>query len=595
MFAVIRETVFGKKEPFQTPSKTKFILPIEYNTVNQTKQITQSVKEDLDLVNVYKHICHITNTEIGGFEQSIIDSTASVYTTSTPYLVDTQSLYKKWVSTDFSEKRPVQSKHMESIYSSIYEDEMFMDKYNFMDIEMLSYLNNSSAYLQSLSVVQLISPLSSIVVPILMCLIPFVLLKIKGIQIDLTTYVNLLKEIGKNHFIGKTLVTIKEMSFYNFCKLCLLVGFYCMQIYQNIKSLHRYYRNIKQLNDHVFSLKQYLQYMSGRMQTFLDYASGLPSYSTFCKQILTNQITVRAILADLEDITPFTLSVRTFNSLGYLLKCYYQLHDSSDIQSCMQFVFGFDGYINVTNAVAVCIGNKKINYATFTEDNKKTKLMKQIYPFQIDLVESESKGGVANTCELKKNMIITGVNASGKTTLLKTTAINILFSQYHGCGFYEACRLSVYSHIHSYLNIPDTSGRDSLFQAEARRCKQILDIIETRDEKERHFCIFDELYSGTNPTEASKIAFSFLVYLSKYKHVDFMMTTHYIQVCKRVKKHAAELITNYQMDTIFHSLYTEYTYKLKKGICEKEGAVTILKSLEYPIDIINTLLTNFTK
>lgn len=589
MFVSIRETIFGKKTPFQVPPKTKFILPIEYNTCNQTKTVGQSVKEDLDLVNVYKHICNITDTSIGSFEQNAINATASLYTTSTPYLVDTQSLYQKWRASDFTEKRPFDCKHMETIYSSIYEDELFMDKYNFMDIEMLSYLNNSSAYLQSLSVVQLISPLSSIVVPILMCLIPFVLLKIKGIQIDLNTYVTLLKEIGKNHFIGKTLVTIKEMSFYNLGKVCLLIGFYCMQIYQNIKSLHRYYRNIKQVNDQVFSLKQYLEYMRLRMQTYLDYVSELPSYSVFCKNLVKNQTKVNSILEDLEDISPFSLSVGTFNSLGYLLRCYYELHDSDEVKDCIQFLYGFDGYLNITNAIATCIYCKKINYATFAEDNKKTNMVKQIYPFQLDL--SDVQKGVANTCNLKKNMIITGVNASGKTTLLKTTAINIVFTQHHGCGFYEACHLSLYSHIHSYLNIPDTSGRDSLFQAEARRCKQILDIIETHDEKERHFCIFDELYSGTNPIEASKIAFSFLVYLSKYKHVDFMMTTHYIQVCKRVKKCASQFITNYQMDTIFHSLYTEYTYKLKKGICEKEGAITILKSLEYPIDIINMLFT----
>ena len=74
-------------------------------------------------------------------------------------------------------------------------------------------------------------------------------------------------------------------------------------------------------------------------------------------------------------------------------------------------------------------------------------------------------------------MIITGPNAAGKTTLLKTTTINIILSQQWGCGFYRKCSISPYSHIHCYLNIPDTSGRDSLFQAEARRCKEILDAI----------------------------------------------------------------------------------------------------------------------
>jgi DNA mismatch repair ATPase MutS len=53
------------------------------------------------------------------------------------------------------------------------------------------------------------------------------------------------------------------------------------------------------------------------------------------------------------------------------------------------------------------------------------------------------------------------------------------------------------------LNIPDSSGRDSLFQAESRRCKEIIDIIN-KDKTHRHFCIFDELFSGTNPVETTK-------------------------------------------------------------------------------------------
>ena len=92
---------------------------------------------------------------------------------------------------------------------------------------------------------------------------------------------------------------------------------------------------------------------------------------------------------------------------------------------------------------------------------------------------------------LAKNIVITGPNASGKTTTLKTTIINILLSQQIGYGCFESLEMMPYDYVHCYLNIPDTSGRDSLFQAEARRCKEILDIIE-QNSNERHFCLFDE-------------------------------------------------------------------------------------------------------
>ena len=61
-------------------------------------------------------------------------------------------------------------------------------------------------------------------------------------------------------------------------------------------------------------------------------------------------------------------------------------------------------------------------------------------------------------------------------------------------GFFNKGKTKLYTNIHCYLNIL-TLDRDSLFQAEARRC---VNIIHSLKNKGNHFCIFDELYSGTN-------------------------------------------------------------------------------------------------
>ena len=46
-----------------------------------------------------------------------------------------------------------------------------------------------------------------------------------------------------------------------------------------------------------------------------------------------------------------------------------------------------------------------------------------------------------------------------------------------GGGFYKSAKIKPVTHFYCYMNIPDTSGRDSLFQAEARQCKNILEKI----------------------------------------------------------------------------------------------------------------------
>ena len=200
------------------------------------------------------------------------------------------------------------------------------------------------------------------------------------------------------------------------------------------------------------------------------------------------------------------------------------------------------------------------------------------YPTFIDFKEK-----VENDCDLKKNMVLTGPNASGKTTTLKTALINILSSQQFGCGCFEELLFKPYDNIHCYLNIPDTSGRDSLFQAEARRCKEIIDCIKEKD-NETHFCIFDELYSGTNPDEAIISASAFMSYIVKYDFVTCLLTTHYIKLCKKLNKN--EKIKNYNMKTLDNNNNLTYTYKIVKGISKIKGGVRVLSDMNYPKEIL---------
>jgi DNA mismatch repair ATPase MutS len=246
------------------------------------------------------------------------------------------------------------------------------------------------------------------------------------------------------------------------------------------------------------------------------------------------------------------------------------------------YSIGFNGYIDCIEGLQNNIEERKINYATFINKNKKSIFKKSYYACL------KNSNPVKNTIKFKNNIIITGPNASGKTTILKSTLINIILTQQFGCGFYDSAQFAPFNHIHCYLNIPDTSGRDSLFQAEARRCKEILDNINEY-KTDTHFCVFDELYSGTNPDEAETSATAFMLYLQKYKNVSSLLTTHFIKVCKKLEK--VKGIQNNKMVTEKKENKLKYTYKLEYGVSEVKGGINILTEMNYPKEIIdNTIL-----
>ena len=108
-----------------------------------------------------------------------------------------------------------------------------------------------------------------------------------------------------------------------------------------------------------------------------------------------------------------------------------------------------------------------------------------------------------------------------------------------------------------------------------------------------HFCIFDELYSGTNPKEATQAAFAFLQYLRQYKHVDLFLTTHYVSICDKwdtVKK--PRQIKNYQMTVEMKKSIRVPTYRTEPGISRIEGAIDILTNMEYPDEMLELMETN---
>ena len=561
-----------------------FRLPIQCLRKEFVHDISQNVATDLELVSTpsseTKGMYESLFTPTNKFGSEMIQEWSRQMTSDTLYLEETQDIIAH--ISDQDEK--VDCERIMEIWNAVKSPKTkFLEHYCYMDWELLLDFNRSSHFMQLLFVTQMMSPIMSFIIPFFMLLLPFVILKIRGISLDFSTYCSVLQDLAKNHFIGRMMSSTREVSMDKLFYIIVTAGVYVMQIVQNINICRRFYSNVELINRELLDLRKYIDCTTKSMGTFLTSHSNKLRHAPFCKEMFDHMRVLESIGRELDPITPFTYSWDKSCAVGEMMRCYYELHASNHYEIALRYSFGWNGYLDNLRGVK----GLSLAMATFQSQGKII-LEDQIYPSL-----ARDQDSVSNTCNLtKNNIILTGPNASGKTTLLKTTAINVIFTQQVGCGFYKSCAMTPYTHIHSYLNIPDTQSRDSLFQAEARRCKDILDIIHLNDAS-RHFCIFDELYSGTNPLEASKAAKAFLLYLSTFPNVHFVLTTHYTSICRTLsmkcsKKQGYRKIKNMKMDVWEDDKGFVYTYRMVHGISRVQGAIKVLKDMNYPSEIINS-------
>jgi hypothetical protein len=584
-----------------------FKLPIHYNK-NKTA-IKDNIITDLELVNtldassnsIYSYYFNNKNP----LTEKVINQVTQYYTTDVDFLKDNQKLLKTFRQQPQIQGQMTEIKHdncdkynkMIEAWNEIKGDTGFKERFYYIDWPMWEFLNKSQPFLQFMSIYNMASPVISLFVPIIILIIPFFIIRLKGLTLSMQEYIDILKVVISQHAIGKLFTQFGSVSFQEKIYLLVSAGFYVFSIYQNILVCYRFNDNMKKIHKYFDEFKHYLNYSIESMQNYKKYSADLINHShiEFNKTLNDKISLLNDLNSKLDVISEFKYDVKKISEIGHILKTFYEIYDDKTYEDAVMYSFGFNGYIDCIVGLQENINEGKISFAQFTNEDVKTKDKSKKNNKNKNMFKNsyyaclKDKKHIKNTIKLNKNIIISGPNASGKTTVIKSTLINIIVSQQFGCGFYDSALLKPYDHIHCYLNIPDTSGRDSLFQAEARRCKEIIDIIdEDLKQSDTHFCAFDELYSGTNPEEATISAIAFMKYIIKNKNVNSILTTHFIDVCKNLDKH--KMIENHYMETNKNGHKLEYLYEMKKGISKVKGGINVLYEMNYPSEIIENTI-----
>jgi MutS domain V len=204
--------------------------------------------------------------------------------------------------------------------------------------------------------------------------------------------------------------------------------------------------------------------------------------------------------------------------------------------------------------------------------SKKELVTKAIYHPLID-------NCVKNNLVIKdKSILITGSNMSGKSSFLRTLAINSILAQtIYTCFADEFISPSLKQF--SSIRIDD-----NLFQGKSYYLQEVSimgSLIAESDKASQNLFVLDEVFKGTNTVERIASAKAILSYLNRKDNI-VIIATHDIELAEMLKSeydlyHFTETIASDQ-------LY--FDHQLKAGSLKTRNAIKLLELADYPADVI---------
>lgn len=280
---------------------------------------------------------------------------------------------------------------------------------------------------------------------------------------------------------------------------------------------------------------------------------------------------------DIEDIADFKLN----NSLSDIYILWKNDKYKNKISKILKIIYTID----IVNSISVLKNTKEWSVPKYVDTKTK------IWGMKNPILNNDQK---SNPIDLEKNIIVTGPNAAGKTTYVKSITANIVLAQTLGITYSTKSEVIIYDTIISFMRIVDILGSKSYFEVETEYCSNMIKYaLELTKNNKKGLFIMDEPMHSTPPIEGMSTAYAVAEFLGNLNGIKLIITTHFHKLIELENNYPNKFI-NLSVEAIKNSDNIMqpfiFPYKINKGYSKQCIAIELLGKQKFPVDVIKSAI-----
>jgi hypothetical protein len=418
---------------------------------------------------------------------------------------------------------------------------------------ILSYINYIETLLDIYHMYKIFFiPITSILYPISTFIAPYIYLnRYLKMNISFRSYLDIIVEIIKMFCVSTGNF---RTDLIKFISIFFYIGIYLYNMYQTYEVAYFLYSTKDKLQNKMEGLVKFVNHS-------LNIMNNVP------KNIIEPYFNIRATYEGI--------------SINNSMSCIYRIWKDDilkdKLSSLLKTIYAVDVIYSINNLFL------EKDWSVVSYNNAETKFWDAKNPILSDTQ-------ISNPVSLDRNIIVTGPNAGGKTTYVKTILSNVILGQTIGITYSIKSQMILYDTVNSFMRVSDILGNRSYFEAEAEYCLNMINKAkEINANNKSGLFLMDEPMHSTPPIEGMATAYAVIEYLSKLQGITLIITTHFHRLIK-LEEIYPERFINLSVDAIPINNKYHFPYKINRGHSYLCIAIELLDIKDFPKDIIDNAI-----